>query len=306
MSKSNFKKPIFSFLRRLLLGLSVICFIGSSFYLIKYYVISPYKNKIASESPSINESNNETTMLKDKKKFVLAKYKDLLHQNKDFVGLLTVPLLDKDSMKVVQCDDNDKYLTTNFNGEYSVYGTLFVDFRNKIDELDTNTVIYGHKMRDGEIFGHLNYYKEIENYKEYPTVTFNTIYEDGTWKIFAAFIANIYDSQDNGYTFPYRTLNFPSDQKFNEFIEDVKSRSYFINDSVDIKPGDKILTLSTCCFEFEDSRFVVMARKVRENESSKVDVSKAKINENQKFPQAWYDEMGEENPFKNAKRFTLQ
>ena len=306
MSKKEMKTSILSFLRKALLGLSVICFISCSAYLIKYYVVEPYKNKAVAETPSIDESDTQTTMLANKSKHVLAKYKELLQQNGDFVGLIRIPLLDDEDMKVVQCEDNDTYLSTNFNGEYSVYGTLFVDYRNMLDELDANTIIYGHKMRDGQIFGHLNYYQDIDNYKDYPTLKFNTIYEDGTWKVFAAFIINIYDSQDNGYTFPYRTINFPSDEKFNEFIADVKSRSYYINDSVDIKPGDKILTLSTCCYEFEDSRFVVMARRVRDGESEDVDVSAVRTNENQKFPQAWYDANGIDNPFVDAKRFTLE
>lgn len=305
MKKKEVKKSIFSFIRKAVLGLSVICFITCSAYLIKNYIIEPYKNKLASQTPSINESDTQTTIMANKSKHILAKYKELLEQNEDFVGILKIPLLDKDDMKVVQCDDNETYLSRNFNGEYSGYGTLFVDYRNKIDELDTNTIIYGHKMRDGQIFGHLNYYKDIDNYKEYPTIKFNTIYEDGTWKIFAAFIANVYDSQDNGYTFPYLTINFPSDEKFNEFIADVKSRSYYTNEAVDIKPGDKILTLSTCCYEFDNSRFVVMARRVRDGESETVDVSKVKKNNNQKFPQAWYDANGMENPFADAKKFTL-
>ena len=241
MNKKEIKKSLLSFFRKALLGLSVLCFIACFSYLIKYYVIEPYKNKNALETPSINESDTQTTMIANKSKHVLAKYKDLLEKNNDFVGILKIPLLDENDMKVVQGEDNEEYLYKNFNGEYSVYGTLFVDYRNKVDNFDTNTIIYGHKMRDGQIFGHLNYYKEIENYKKYPTVKFNTVYEDGTWKIFAAFIANIYDSQDNGYTFPYLTVNFPSDEKFNEFIADVKSRSYYTNDAVDIKPGDKIL-----------------------------------------------------------------
>lgn len=306
MNKKEIKGSILSFFRKLLLGLSVICFIFSAFYLVKYKLIEPYKNKIVSETPSVDESDTETVVYENKPKHILAKYKDLLGQNKDFVGLLNIPLLNSSDMKVVQCDDNDTYLDKNFNGDYSVYGTLFVDYRNTIDSLDDNTVIYGHRMGDGQIFGNLPYYKEIDNYKKCPTLKFNTIYEDGAYKIFAAFIINVRDSQDNGYTFPYRTLNFPSDNKFNEFIEDVKARSYFVNDSVDIQPGDKLLTLSTCCYEFDDARFVVMARKVRDGESDEVDVSTVKKNENQKFPQAWYDANGSTNPFKNAKKFTLE
>ena len=72
-----------------------------------------------------------------------------------------------------------------------------------------------------------------------------------------------------------------------------------------IKPGDKILTLSTCDTVFEDARFVVMARLVRDGESTEVDTSKARVNTNQRFPQAWYDAKGERNPFRNADNFTI-
>ena len=168
MNKKEIKKSLLSFFRKALLGLSVLCFIACFSYLIKYYVIEPYKNKNALETPSINESDTQTTMMANKSKHVLAKYKDLLEKNNDFVGILKIPLLDENDMKVVQGEDNEEYLYKNFNGEYSVYGTLFVDYRNKVDNFDTNTIIYGHKMRDGQIFGHLNYYQDIDNYKDYP------------------------------------------------------------------------------------------------------------------------------------------
>lgn len=152
MNKKEIKKSLLSFFRKALLGLSVLCFIACFSYLIKYYVIEPYKNKNALETPSINESDTQTTMMANKSKHVLAKYKDLLEKNNDFVGILKIPLLDENDMKVVQGEDNEEYLYKNFNGEYSVYGTLFVDYRNKVDNFDTNTIIYGHKMRDGQNF----------------------------------------------------------------------------------------------------------------------------------------------------------
>ena len=60
-------------------------------------------------------------------------------------------------------------------------------------------------------------------------------------------------------------------------------RSQIITD-VDIKYGDEFITLSTCSNEFEPSRFVIMARKVREGEDPSVDVSKAYLNPNAKEP----------------------
>ena len=119
MNKKEIKKSLLSFFRKALLGLSVLCFIACFSYLIKYYVIEPYKNKNALETPSINESDTQTTMMANKSKHVLAKYKDLLEKNNDFVGILKIPLLDENDMKVVQGEDNEEYLYKNFNGEYS-------------------------------------------------------------------------------------------------------------------------------------------------------------------------------------------
>ena len=74
------------------------------------------------------------------------------------------------------------------------------------------------------------------------------------------------------------------------WIEQCKIRS-IIDMPVDVRPGDEIVTLSTCAYDFDEARFVVMARKVRydESESATVDVTKAKLNPNPVYPQAWYE-----------------
>ena len=72
---------------------------------------------------------------------------------------------------------------------------------------------------------------------------------------------------------------------------------------VDIKPTDKILTLSTCLYEFDNARFVVIARMVRDGESESVDTSLAKENPNPQYPQIWYDKKGVKNPFKDTPKW---
>lgn len=59
---------------------------------------------------------------------------------------------------VVQGEDNDIYLKHNFNNEKSISGTVFVDYRNSLNE-DRNIVIYGHNMRNGSMFSDLNKFK---------------------------------------------------------------------------------------------------------------------------------------------------
>ena len=82
-------------------------------------------------------------------------------------------------------------------------------------------------------------------------------------------------------------INFENEKSFNEFINETNARSY-INSGIDIKYGDKFITLSTCSTEFEDSRFVVFARKIRSNESSEIDISLVKKNSNIKRPDIWH------------------
>lgn len=303
ITKNDVSKSVKNTLRKIAMGLLIITFVGSAMYLFNTLVLDRPPDD--SDTPTVDYDNTQTMVDPDSGAVIQDKYSALLKMNEDFIGKLIIDATGESGINVVQTDNNYTYLNTGFKGESTRYGTLFVDYRNNVSKLDTNTIIYGHNMRDGSQLGTLSLYNDIDNYKDFPTITFDTLYKNTEWKIFAAFISNGDKDQDNGYEFPYLTTNFPSDEKFLEFIDEVKSRSYYTNEAVDIVPGDKILTISTCDTVFEDARFVVMARLVRPGESVDVDTSKAVENDNQRFPQAWYDAKGKKNPFKNAEKFTI-
>ncbi len=306
VNKKDVGKSVAETIRKIVLGIALIVLVSTGAYLLNAYVIEPFKHhQTGNDTTVTDEDNTNTTKIDGNEDAVQAKYSALLKINPDFVGKLYIDAIEETGFNVVQASDNNKYLKLGFKGETTRYGTLFVDYRNNIRSFNTNTIIYGHNMRDGSQLGSLSIYSDIENYKAYPTIDFNTIYSNNTWKVFAAFISNGDKAQDNGYEFPYIATTFPTEDKFLEFIDEVKSRSYYTNEAVDIVPGDKILTLSTCDTVFEDARFVVMARLVRDGESAEVDTTDVKINRNQRFPQAWYDKMGKSNPFRNANKFTL-
>lgn len=303
ITKKDVSNSVKNTIRKIVLGLLLIVFVVSAAYLVNTLILDRPPDD--SDTPTVDHENTHTAIDPNSGAVIQDKYSALLKMNEDFVGKLIIDATGESGINVVQTDNNYTYLNTGFKGETTRYGTLFVDYRNDVRSLDTNTIIYGHNMRDGSQLGTLSLYADIENYKDFPTIKFDTIYKNTEWKIFAAFISNGDEDQDNGYEFPYLTTNFPSDEKFLEFIDEVKSRSYYTNKDVDIVPGDKILTISTCDTVFEDARFVVMARLVRDGESSEVDTSKAVENDNQRFPQAWYDVKGKRNPFKNADKFTI-
>lgn len=304
--KKGAGKSALDLIRKIVLGFAIIAIILCGAVIGKWAIDKYNASKLQNDTSVTDESNTQTTQVNDNEESIQAKYSALLDMNRDFVGKLYISAIDETGYNVVQTDNNEKYLTTGFKGESTVYGTLFVDYRNSVKDFNTNTIIYGHNMRDGSQLGSLVLYEKLENYKKYPTLEFNTIYSNNKWKIFAAFLTNSEERQDNGYVFPYLTTDFPSDASFLEFINAVKERSYFVNNAVDIMPTDKLLTLSTCDTVFDGARFVVMARLVRNGESEEVDVSTAKENENQRFPQAWYNAKGKSNPFKEAERYIVQ
>lgn len=69
---------------------------------------------------------------------------------------------------LVQGEDNDKYVNTNVDGEYSLIGSLFLDCRNEADFSDFNSIIYGHHMAQNRMFGEIADFKEPEYFDSHP------------------------------------------------------------------------------------------------------------------------------------------
>lgn len=229
------------------------------------------------------------------------KYSYLYALNQDFVGWLNIPGTNLD-VQVVQGDDNDYYLRRDFYRKSSRYGCPYMDYKNDPKYLDDNTIIYGHHMTDGLIFSNLDKYKTLEGYKESPIIEYNTLYDTYYFKVFSAFYINATPADDNNYFFNFMISDFSTDERFTKFTDELKKRSV-INTGINVQPDDKLLTLVTCTYEFNDARFVVVGRMIRENETTEVDTSVATLNTNPKFPQAWYDVKGLTNPFKEDKKW---
>lgn len=230
-------------------------------------------------------------------------YAELYAANQEMVGWLKIPNMKYIDFPVVQAKDNDKYLKLDYYGRKTDYGNPFLDFRNNVKELDRNTIIFGHHMRSGDqVFSELTDYLTIDGFKRNPVIEFNTLYANYQWKVYAVFQTNSKAQHDNGYIFNYIFTNLSSDDKFKEYISEIDQRKLY-STGVDIRPDDKILTLSTCNYDWNEQRLVVVARLVREGEDASVDISLAKKNENPRYPQIYYDKKGISNPYRNAEKW---
>ncbi len=299
-----------SLIRKIIMILAILVAVSGAAVLINNYLIEPLKENKQSEEIAQLVSQVTTTPMVDPWIEIKAKYpdiefpegmnpafSDLYAINPDFAGWISIPELNI-NYSVVQADDNDKYLRRDIYGKYTSYGVPFFDFNCNLKNLSRNTVIYGHNMRhDDKIFGTLEQYRNPETFKNAPLIGMSTLYGDYTFKIYAVFISNSKPKDDNGRVFNYIFVNGGT-ERFNNYITEIDKRKLYTT-GVDVNENDKILTLSTCCYDFEDARLVVVGRLLRDGESPEVDTSLVYENPVPKFPQAYYDVKRIDNPYEN-------
>ena len=154
---------------------------------------------------------------------------------------------------VVEAADNDFYLHRAMDGSQSASGSLFADCNNSRDFSDENTVIYGHHMNDGTKFADIMYYKEQYYYDQHPIMYISTPTMNYRVELFTGFLC---DADSETYTF-----RFDSDQAYAEWLQRMADNSDF-KCNVHVSYKDRIVTLSTCSYEYYDARYVVMGKLV--------------------------------------------
>lgn len=217
---------------------------------------------------------------------------EMLAINPDYVGYVSIP--ERVSEAVVQAADNDYYLKKNIYGQTRSCGTVFADYRDNVSDYSDlqsdNIILYGHNQRDGTMFGELDYYKwDLKYWLKNPFIYFDNRYEQSTYVIVSSFVVNTEPEDDNGYVFDYQNyIDFNSDHPFETFKKEITERSQFIT-GIDIDENDKFITLSTCSYEWEPARHVIIGRKLREGETvDNIDTSGFMVNPNPKWPAVYY------------------
>lgn len=172
--------------------------------------------------------------------------------NEDVIGWIYIEALDGVSYPVVQGDDNNEYLHTTYERNYNFAGTIFVDYENSPDFGDCNTLVYGHNMKNGSMFGQLrNFVKNAETYQKSKYFWILTPERDYRYEIVAAYTTAV-DSDT------YTLFKGPGEE-FLEYLNTIKGYSEIQTDVNDLNIKDRIVTLSTCTGN-EATRFVVQGR----------------------------------------------
>lgn len=261
-------------IRLILFMLSAVLFAYSAYKLIDYRIesrtssnlndqlieqavstFSPIENLVIETEPVIVETEQiETTDMSEqelpKQEVETAPISvdfDLL-ENDDVVGWIyceDTPI----NYPVLQSDDNNYYLRRLINGEWNISGSIFMDYRNNLNNQDWNTIIYGHNMKNDTMFGTLPSFRDQAYYDEHPNMYFITPEKDYKIELVAGFVtpsdSTLYDV-------------YLSKKDRVSVVEGLMASSDFRSHIETIDEDVRLLTLSTCSYEYDTARYVVI------------------------------------------------
>ena len=198
----------------------------------------------------------------------------LYGMNDEFVGWLTI-----DDTKVdyhlMQCpEDEQYYLDRDFQKNYSANGSLILDNDSDIGTgtlannyadgtmPSTNLIIHGHNMKNGDMFGGLDKYRQQEYEASHNIIKLTTLYEEREYEIVAVCLSQVFLKTQTDVFKYYKFFEAYSEEEFNDFYENIKKLQLYETD-VEAEYGDEFITLSVCAYHVENGRLIVVGKRVK-------------------------------------------
>lgn len=191
----------------------------------------------------------------EEEKVMLPQYEALWEQNHDLAGWLRIEGTEIDYPVMYTPQDPTYYLRRAFDGSDAISGSLFIDAECSANHI----LIYGHNMKNGTMFEPLLSYAHEDFARQHSEIYFDTLYEEGTYEVMAAFYSQVSDQQGDEFPY-YEYADLAEEARFSEYVGEIKAASLY-DSGVQAEYGDQLLTLSTCSYHEEDGRFVVVAKR---------------------------------------------
>lgn len=214
-----------------------------SLYKIYDYLLQRNANKKINDSliekvvtkPNIEDGKDSKNSLP-----ISIDFSKLKEENKDIVAWIYsegTPI----NYPIVQTNNNSYYLSRMINRDYNKAGTIFMDYRNNENFSDDNTIIYGHNMKNNTMLGTITKYTNQDYYEKHKEMYLLTQNKNFKIELVSGYIvpenSNIYNL-DNSFEFVNENTTFKSD--------------------INVSSNDKLITLSTCSYEYEKARYVLI------------------------------------------------
>ena len=183
---------------------------------------------------------------------IMDEVQDLLAQNHEYVGMLGFGDM---ALYVCQHADNDYYASHRFDGTEDVAGMIYMDSRCTAWPPSDNLILYGHNMKDGSRFGTLRSFANASYVKKHPDITFAGLRTVETYTPISVMYVSVDPTHDDYFEFDRIDLSLERD--FNAFVAGLRARSMVDLSDVEVRFGDRFLTLATCSEEYKGGRLVV-------------------------------------------------
>lgn len=251
----NKKKWIYLLIFYIMLGISIFLVYNISVNLYSRYTGGRMYEELKDKKPvpppisqQIPPSDSNGDEADDIKKDSVQMLKDLKEKNSDTVAWIDIPGTVID-YPVMQASDNKYYLRKTFSREYNILGSIFADYKNSPNFDDQNTVLYGHNMKDGSMFYDIILLKNQDFYDLHNKIIVSLDNRILEYTIFSVYEVN--------KDYDYRSPNYSS-EAFKKLLTEFKTKSVISSD-ITPAPQDRILTLSTCSYSFNNARLVAHA-----------------------------------------------
>ena len=221
-----------------------------------YGIISEY-HKAGKEYEEIQGiALGETQKNGKENSFEMVDFEELSNVNDDIVGWIRFEEPKVINYPIVQGEDNEKYLTTSFEGQKNGAGCIYMDAENSKDFSDYNTFLHGHNKKNGHMFGSLEKYKDKNYYKNYPF--FDIYTRNGEKSRFQIFAVTLVDASADSYRKVY-----VSEEEYKDYINMVRELALYETE-VEVTEKSQIVSLSTCTNVRIEERLLIHAVKMND------------------------------------------
>lgn len=193
---------------------------------------------------------------------VKVNFKELRKINPDVVGWIYID--EKVSYPIVQAEDNEYYLHRTFEKKENFSGAIFLDYQCTPPFDTDNTIVYGHNLKSGKMFGYLKRYYDTKynkdaNYKEHEVIWIITPEQDREYKVFAAREIDVNKDTD-AYMIQFETV-----EEYAAWLDECVKKSLY---KTRTKPDSSVgtVTLSTCTSSTQAGRFIVQGTMIQSEE----------------------------------------
>ena len=252
-----------STLRRILFLIFFAVFVFSAAAVARYAANSYAQKRSYQHLVELAEQSaeNETAQpVQPQEPTMLARYEALYRENDDLVGWIKIDGTNINYPVVQSKDAPNFYLKHDFEKNYTDYGCPYAQQNCDVQAPSDNVVLYGHNMKDGTMFCDLTNYKSESFWAQHRTIQFDTLTQKNEYTVIAAF------KGEADELFAYNAfVDAATPEEFDAYVAAVKELALY-DTGISATYGDKLITLSTCEYSFENGRMVVVAKRTTEAE----------------------------------------